>query len=670
MGLSVLAAHVLLVVALGALWTAAFRLSSLLSPAGLERAVSSAVLLAAGAVLEALALGLVGLGGSTAALTAAALLTYLAARVWLPAPTIAAISELARWYRGLDLPSRAALGALGGGVLAVGVTILHRPTPGFDGITYHIPEVVGFVQSGHTGSVLSLYYGLPVGNYPITNEVLLAWLTGISHGFAALTLWSPVCYLLLFAAGWLGLRSLGVPHAPRALALVALMISPLVVAGLPIPDTDLATTTWLVCCAALCACARERPLLLVPAIIAFGLSVGTKTTAVLLGMVVLGLALWSQRRRVRAIATPLVIAVLAAVGVGGVWYLRNFIDHGSPLWPFLAAPWGDHVPLTVGLVSHSLADRFRVTLLDHLSSYISNLSGGALLIAGGALIPVLTRRRTPLIASAAVLIGTIAWANAPVTGLPDLPGLYGAVQSSVRYLLPVFAAGACALALAARERSIGARLTALTALCATLAWSLVSDLQHSFFIPFTSWLAPGVLIGAALAAAAPALARPRSLPRAGAAVTAALASAVGLALGSSGYLARHAKVVTEWDAAAAGFLARQPGFSSGRMAVAAAPDALGPLAGDRLRHRVSLISETATCTQIAALTRQAWVVIRVARAQPLPGHPGVLFPPLGSAQACLGPTPALYDDGSYRIYGPAAATDLRIAARGVRVRSS
>ena len=33
----------------------------------------------------------------------------------------------------------------------------------------------------------------------------------------------------------------------------------------------------------------------------------------------------------------LVVAVLAAFVVGGIWYLRNFVDHGSPLWPFVLA---------------------------------------------------------------------------------------------------------------------------------------------------------------------------------------------------------------------------------------------------------------------------------------------------------------------------------------------
>jgi hypothetical protein len=632
MDLTVLGSHLLLIIALVALGDASLRLSSLISPSGLERVVSCAVLAAAVAVLEALVLGRVALGGSRFALAGGMALLWMAARAWLPAPTTPPARELRHWWERLELPARAGIGALVGGVLAVAITILHRPAPGFDGVTYHLPEAVGFVQSGHTGSVLNLYYGLPVGNYPMTNEVLLSWLAGISHGFAALTLWSPASYLLLFMAGWLGLRALRVPGPSRALALCALLLTPLVIAGLPQPDTDLPATTWLVCSAALSVSARERPLLLVPAIVALGMSIGTKTTGALLGILVLAFALWSLRAHLRPIAWPLALGAIAAAGVGATWYLRNFIEHGSPLWPFVATPWGDRVPLTVQLVSHTLAERFRVTLLDHLGTYLSTLSGATLL--------------------AAVAVGTLAWVNAPVTGLSDIPGLYWAVLSSVRYLLPVFAAGACALALAATEGTRGPRSAALIALTGALAWSLVSDINHGFFLPFASWLATGVLAGTALAATSRYI---RAAPR-GAAAAASLvlilACGAGLAVGSTGFLARHAKVVAEWDAAAAGFLLRQPDYDHGRVTVAAAPDALGPLAGDRLQHRISLIGQTDSCEQVRALSRRSWVVLRVASAQPVPGRPGVLFPYVGTAQACLANQPPLFDDGAYRIYGP------------------
>ena len=77
--------HALLGVSLAALWGAGVRVASLAAPGGLERAVAAVVLAAAVAVVEALALGLVGLGSDPLALGAAACLTWLAARSAAPA---------------------------------------------------------------------------------------------------------------------------------------------------------------------------------------------------------------------------------------------------------------------------------------------------------------------------------------------------------------------------------------------------------------------------------------------------------------------------------------------------------------------------------------------------------------------------------------------------------
>ncbi|MDX6659394.1 MAG: hypothetical protein QOJ55_216, partial [Solirubrobacteraceae bacterium] len=79
-------AWALSVVALGA---AGLRVAATMAPRGLARAVAAAVLAAGAALVESLGLGLVGLGGSTVALAAAAWGTWLAVRVAVPAPEVA-----------------------------------------------------------------------------------------------------------------------------------------------------------------------------------------------------------------------------------------------------------------------------------------------------------------------------------------------------------------------------------------------------------------------------------------------------------------------------------------------------------------------------------------------------------------------------------------------------
>ncbi len=508
MAMTPLVLHILLIVALAALGGTGLRLASRMAPSGLERLLTWAVLLASAVVLQALALGLVGLGGTPVALAGAAVLTWLAAHRWIPRPEVPVSRELVAWWRGLGPVRRAAIGALAGAVVAVIAISLRRPGPGFDGITYHLPEIVGFVQGGHPGAVLHLNYGLPVGNFPLTNEVLLAWVAGISHGFAPLVLWSPVSAGLLIAAGWLGLRGLRVPTLVRVVALAALVLGPLLIDALGAPGTDLPALAWLACSAALCLAASNRPVLLAPAILAFGLAVGTKTTPAPLGLIVIGIALWRCRARLAAIAWPLSAAVLAAGAAGGTWYLRNLVVHGSPLWPFVAASWGDPVPQSVQLVSHTMLERLRVTLLDHLGAYVTGVSGSTVLLVAGVLVPLLTLRRRPLLAAGAVALGALAWASAPLTGRPDLAVLFPAVATSVRYLLPVFAAGALALALAASDGPRRPRILALGVLIAAAVWGLIDDLKHHFGLPFSSWIIVGVLAGALLGA----LGAPRPWP--------------------------------------------------------------------------------------------------------------------------------------------------------------
>jgi hypothetical protein len=103
---------------------------------------------------------------------------------------------------------------------------------------------------------------------------------------------------LLGAAVVAGLHAVGVPPVPRALGGLALLTVPLVVKELNGPYTDLPSLAWTACAAALCAAAPRRPAALAVAIVAMGLAVGTKTTALLPSVLLLGP--WSASRAVPA----------------------------------------------------------------------------------------------------------------------------------------------------------------------------------------------------------------------------------------------------------------------------------------------------------------------------------------------------------------------------------
>lgn len=646
--------HALLGLSALALGAASLRVASLAAPGGLERAIAVAPIAAGAAGIEMLALGLAGLAGDALVLAAGSVAGWVAARVLLPAPTVRPAEELWRWWRTLTPGQRALTGALAGAGLVLVVWFLRHPLLGEDGVTYHVPISASWVHSGHAGSVVNVFYGLPGGNYPLTNELLTAWAMGISRSLVAVTLWTPLMIVLVAAGAWLGLRTCSVPRIPATLGTAGLCALPLVVAHLNEPSTDAAALAWLVCGAALCAASRRRPALLGPAILALGLAVGTKTTAFPLAALVLAAALYAARAQVRHMAPALGIAGIAALAVGGVWYLRNLIDHGSPLWPFVAAPWGDPSPPFLEHLRFSLLDRPVATLDGRLGDYVDALSGGLVLLAGALVAPLLVRTRAVAAAAGATGVAVLLWCSAPVTGRGDIPVLDGLALTTTRYLLPALAAAVLTLALAAREGRAGGRVATLL-LAGALVWAVVDDLGLGF--PFTP--SGTLLLVAAGGAAVLGWAAgwvPVPGPRAGpAAVVIATAAAAGaLALVASGYVARHTPTWRHPISQLTAWFATQPGFAHGGAPIAMAANLDGALVGDELQHGVELIPPREPCPEVRARLKRGWVVVSVVPRLAIRGHPDEPFPELGSAPGCLRSRPPAYASAPFLVYAPDA----------------
>src|SRR3954471_808320 len=451
-------AHALLGLSAAALAGAGLRAASPLAADGLPRALVAATFASAAAVAEALALGLFALGGSTVALSLLAVLTWVVARALLPEPRVRLSTELVGWWRGLGTVAQGGLGALAGAAAAWAAWQLRYPALGFDTVIYHLPEIVLWIQHGTPGSIETLIPDQPVGNYPLSAEVTLAWGMGISRSLVPLTL-LPWAWLAFAAgAGWAGLRALAVGPPARGLAIAALCTSPWLLAWQSNGTvTDPAALAWLVTCAALCALSRSDERLLAPALLAGALSIGCKTTTLPWVLLVLVLAFWPARAQLRSLARPLSLSLAAAVAVGGVWYLRDLVTHGSPFWPIVSAPWGDPVPKSIAIVDTTFLDRLGPTLDRIGNEYLHHFGGGIILLAGGVLaVAAASRDRRVRWASLFVALGFLLWARAPVTGVPVETRLDSVIFSTTRYLLPVLAGAAVALALAASGRGAGA----------------------------------------------------------------------------------------------------------------------------------------------------------------------------------------------------------------------
>jgi hypothetical protein len=637
--------HVLLAAATVALGAAGLRVASLAAPSGLERVLSAAALAFAAAVGEALLLGLVGLGGTSYALAVAAGLTWLAARVAVPGPAVPLASELSAWWDGLRAPQRVLTGALAGAWLAWVVWLLLHPSLGFDTVLYHLSEAAVWSTDGHPGSVELILRGLPVTNYPITDEVFLSWAVGVSKSLVAASLIVPLQVVLLGSAAWCGLRSLSVPRVTAAFAVAALCSLPAVIAWQSngaAPDP--AALAWLVTSAALVAASRARPALLAPAVVAAGLAIGTKTTTGPLIVLLLAVALWMHRTRLRSMAWPLALAVLVALGTGGVWYLRNLFDHGSPLWPFVALPWGDPLPPAVRAANDSFLQQPGATLDAVGDLYLERFLAGIVLLAGAVVAPLLAWRRTVVVASVVALGSLLVWAQAPFTGVP--PAYIRVIEgtfSTTRYLLPGVAAAVLALALAGSGRDLRARIAR-----AILAAAAAIGVVQAFRLGYPTMPSPvtplaGALVGAVAAFAEHALGSRRPAIGLGrfarpAAVAGALGVGALLAWPAAGYVERHA----ETGVFASGVSAWFDGRPDDGRPVASAPIVVGPTTGDRVRRELRPIAEDEGCSDMLRRRRAGYVLLYVSA----PADPGIL-----TLAQCFTDPPA-YEDRQFKVWAP------------------
>lgn len=601
--------HALFGVSIAALAGAGIRGASAFVDRGLERILAAAVLACAAAVLETMFLALFSLGASQLALSGSACVTWILARTMLPQQEVSVGKELRGW---LDEAPRKVILSIAAGVAFLVTWIaweLKSTILAVDSIVYHLPQIIQWIHSGSPGAVDRILYFLWVGNYPLVDGIAQAWGMGISRSMVMVSIWPGFNFAVLCIAGWVVLRSLGVSVRLRVLAILSVATIPSVLVQLDGPLNDLPALSWLACGAALFACARRTPRAAIPAIVALGLSVGTKTISLPLGVAVMVAGLWSIRANARSMARPLAAAGAAFIFVGGFWYIRDFVEHGSPFWPWAASPWGDPMPHVLHRYS-SLLSHLRDTLHGRIEDYLTFFGGSAVLLGVAALTPLLSRDRMAKVAGLGVVLLTLLWAAAPSTARAR-PAVFDGSISQVRYLLPTMGLAAMSIAFAGR-RSRRAELVACVLFASACGWNFAQLFTGAFpASPADKAKLLGLFGGAALGFVAVKLARGRLLVPGGfrtAGLT--IGAAALLAIPASGWVARHGETQGDFDAGLAHVLSSRDQYRNGNQPIWMAPVLAGPLSGDSLQHDLLLIPASESCQRVAARRRSGWVILQ------------------------------------------------------------
>jgi hypothetical protein len=235
------------------------------------------------------------------------------------------------------------VGALGGVVVTgIGGLVLVRgivtPPLGWDDLTYRLFKAGTWVQAGRFTTEPAPDAWQYYDYFPGNGEVLWSWLLLAERSGALLAVGSVTTWLACLLGTYAAARALGIERRGSTVAALALGTVPAVAVFSDTSYVDNLVLASTVCGLALLLDARRRPSWcgLGLGLAALAVGAGTKST----GLTVLALgALYAVAfapwpGRLRSGLARLAVAATAVTAVVAPWYLRAWIDRGSPLYPY------------------------------------------------------------------------------------------------------------------------------------------------------------------------------------------------------------------------------------------------------------------------------------------------------------------------------------------------
>ncbi len=365
---------------------------------------------------------------------------------------------------------------------------------GVDPLTFHLPNVGRWIQSGSLWQIDQFLPLIAHGNYPNNGDVVLLstvlpWHNDFLARFA-ITGFAVMAAVAVYAIA----RELRAPAPAAILAGAAVVSVPVVgLSSIPraMPDAVLYATF---ACGVLfllrhARTARTSDLLLAGT--ALGIALGTKWYGVssvgLLVVLWIGVRLYARRGAIGSVLRDgVLVGGLAALG-GAAWLVRNLVESGNPIFPQKIAPLGitlfdapdDPLRERVGFsIAHYAGDPG--VLGDIGLELIEGLGFAVAVCALGVVVALVAGRRDDrrglATAAGAAALGLL-YVNTPYTAL-GLPGEPSLANVNTRYLVPALVLAAPVTAWAAG--ALGRR--GAVALEAALAFAVITGAHEGFAV--------------------------------------------------------------------------------------------------------------------------------------------------------------------------------------------
>jgi hypothetical protein len=380
-------------------------------------------------------------------------------------------------------PVRVAAAVFGLGALLVACTL----SPFYDQWHQHLGLASQWLRHGEFAVVPRNYYSYMPGNLSLLFTYALA---GLGPWAAQVMHWWMGC-LAAAAAAVIGHRLGG--RGGAAWAAVLFLTAPTVMALATTAGTDLgiaalAGAAWMLVLRAFAPGERDNPRLVWLAGVMVGLAVGCKyvaltSVALPVGFAVLLLAALARIRGERSAARSAAAVLgftLAAVAAFSPWAVRNLVDTGSPLFPFLP---GLMAPLDGTAPAHGEAVASYLSAFEpSLRHMVAGLDLGGLAVQADGF-PTLGPLIVALLPVAVVLVAVRRGTPVVVVALGALTGvlLWLPAMHICRYLLGVLVplvavlAAAAAWVLGAASRPVRVAIVGL--LATLLLWGASSALS-------------------------------------------------------------------------------------------------------------------------------------------------------------------------------------------------